>query len=93
MASIQSIRKAERADGPATIMAIGTANPPHAVDQSTYADFYFRITNNEHKLELKEKFKRICKSLIVACLASSHTFLSMILKTTQGRSLYPIATT
>lgn len=63
MASIQSIRKAQRADGPATIMAIGTANPPHAVDQSTYPDFYFRITNNEHKVELKEKFKRICKSL------------------------------
>ncbi|XP_038984942.1 chalcone synthase-like [Phoenix dactylifera] len=65
MASIESIRKAQRADGPATIMAIGTANPPHAVDQSTYADFYFRITNNEHKHELKEKFKRICEKSMI----------------------------
>nr|ABS76146.1 naringenin-chalcone synthase [Elaeis oleifera] len=65
MASIQSIRKAQRADGPATIMAIGTANPPHAVDQSTYPDFYFRITKNEHKLELKEKFKRICEKSMI----------------------------
>ena len=77
MASIQSIRKAQRADGPATIMAIGTANPPHAVDQSTYPDFYFRITKNEHKLELKEKFKRICKSLIVARLASLYTLICL----------------
>ncbi|XP_073110455.1 chalcone synthase-like [Elaeis guineensis] len=65
MASIQSIRKAQRADGPATIMAIGTANPPHAVDQSTYPDFYFRITKNEHKVELKEKFKRICEKSMI----------------------------
>ncbi|XP_073109525.1 chalcone synthase-like [Elaeis guineensis] len=65
MASIQSIRKAQRANGSATIMAIETANPPHAVDQSTYPDFYFRITKNEHKLELKEKFKRICEKSMI----------------------------
>ncbi|XP_073110447.1 chalcone synthase-like [Elaeis guineensis] len=65
MANIQSIRKAQRANGPATIMAIGTANPPHAVDQSTYPDFYFRITKNEHKVELKEKFKRICEKSMI----------------------------
>ncbi|XP_073109524.1 polyketide synthase 1-like [Elaeis guineensis] len=65
MASIQSIRKAQRANGPATIMAIETTNPPHAVDQSTYPDFYFRITKNEHKLELKEKFKRICEKSMI----------------------------
>lgn len=61
MMSIEAIRKAQRAEGPATILAIGTATPPNAVDQSTYPDYYFRVTNSEHKAELKEKFKRMCK--------------------------------
>uniref|UniRef100_A0A1D1XGY5 chalcone synthase n=1 Tax=Anthurium amnicola TaxID=1678845 RepID=A0A1D1XGY5_9ARAE len=63
--SLEAIRKAQRADGPATILAIGTAVPPNAVDQSTYPDYYFRITNSEHQVELKEKFRRMCdKSMI-----------------------------
>ena len=61
MVTIEEIRKAQRAEGPATIMAIGTANPSNCVDQSTYPDFYFRVTNSEHKTELKEKFKRMCE--------------------------------
>jgi len=61
MMKVSEIRKAQRAEGPATILAIGTANPPNCVEQSTYPDFYFRVTNNEHKIELKEKFQRICK--------------------------------
>eukprot|EP00253_Pinus_taeda_P018176 PITA_18176 len=48
-------------DGFASILAIGTANPPNVVDQSTYPDFYFRITGNEHNTELKDKFKPICE--------------------------------
>ncbi|XP_010264142.1 PREDICTED: chalcone synthase-like [Nelumbo nucifera] len=28
---------------------------------STYPEYYFRITNSEHKTELKEKFKRMCE--------------------------------
>lgn len=63
MVNVEAIRKAQRADGPATVMAIGTATPPNCVDQSSYPDFYFRITNSEHKTELKEKFKRMCKSI------------------------------
>lgn len=63
MVNVEAFRKAQRADGPATVMAIGTATPPNCVDQSTYPDFYFRITNSEHKTELKEKFKRMCKSI------------------------------
>ncbi|WP_139160690.1 hypothetical protein, partial [Acinetobacter baumannii] len=51
---------AQRADGPATILAIGTATPPNAVDQSSYPDYYFKITNSEHMTELKEKFRRMC---------------------------------
>ena len=61
MVTVEEVRKAQRAEGPATVMAIGTATPPNCVDQSTYPDYYFRITNSEHKTELKEKFKRMCK--------------------------------
>jgi chalcone synthase len=61
MVSVSEIRKAQRAESPATILAIGTANPANRVDQSTYPDFYFKITNSEHKVELKEKFQRMCK--------------------------------
>ncbi|KAL9229383.1 hypothetical protein vseg_004854 [Gypsophila vaccaria] len=65
MASIEEIRKAQRAEGPATILAIGTATPPNCVYQADYPDFYFRVTKSEHMTGLKEKFKRMCdKSMI-----------------------------
>ncbi|KAK7405985.1 hypothetical protein VNO78_07597 [Psophocarpus tetragonolobus] len=65
MVSVADICKAQRAEGPATVLAIGTANPPNCVDQSTYPDYYFRITNSEHMTDLKRKFKRMCdKSMI-----------------------------
>ncbi|KAI8002978.1 Chalcone synthase 1 [Camellia lanceoleosa] len=65
MVTVEDVRRAQRAQGPATVLAIGTATPPNCVDQSTYPDYYFRITNSEHKVELKEKFKRMCdKSMI-----------------------------
>ena len=60
---LETFRKTQRADGPASILAIGTANPPNAVDQSTYPDYYFRITSGEQNTDLKDKFKRICKFL------------------------------
>ena len=63
MVSVSEIRQAQRAEGPATILAIGTATPSNCVDQSTYPDYYFRITNSEHMTDLKEKFQRMCKSL------------------------------
>ncbi|KAG2334146.1 hypothetical protein Bca52824_005326 [Brassica carinata] len=63
--SLDEIRKAQRADGPAGILAIGTANPANHVIQAEYPDYYFRITNSEHMTDLKEKFKRMCdKSMI-----------------------------
>ncbi|PIN15427.1 Naringenin-chalcone synthase [Handroanthus impetiginosus] len=65
MVTVEEIRRAQRAEGPATILAIGTANPPNCVDQSTYPDFYFRITNSEHKTVLKEKFKRMCEKSMI----------------------------
>nr|CDU43729.1 chalcone synthase [Hurkaea josiae] len=63
--SLDEIRKAQRADGPAGILAIGTANPENHVLQAEYPDYYFRLTNSEHMTDLKEKFKRMCdKSMI-----------------------------
>nr|AIZ50175.1 chalcone synthase [Liriodendron tulipifera] len=63
--SINEIRKAQRAEGPATVLAIGTATPSNEVIQADYPDYYFRITKSEHMTELKEKFKRMCdKSMI-----------------------------
>ncbi|KAL8110911.1 chalcone synthase 9-like [Apium graveolens] len=65
MMSLNEFRKAQRAEGPATVLAIGTVTPPNCFDQSTYPDFYFRITKSEDKTELKEKFKRICNKSMV----------------------------
>ncbi|KAF5736662.1 chalcone synthase [Tripterygium wilfordii] len=65
MVTVDEVRKAQRAEGPATIMAIGTATPPNCVDQSAYPNYYFRITNSEHKTELKEKFKRMCEKSMI----------------------------
>uniref|UniRef100_A0A0D9WZ61 Chalcone synthase n=1 Tax=Leersia perrieri TaxID=77586 RepID=A0A0D9WZ61_9ORYZ len=59
-ATTQEIRRAQRADGPATVLAIGTANPETYVSQDEYADYYFRITKSEHLPELKDKLRRIC---------------------------------
>ncbi|KAK2985975.1 hypothetical protein RJ640_026447 [Escallonia rubra] len=61
MVTVEEMWSAQRAEGPATIMAIGTATPPNCFPQNAYPDFYFRITNSKHKTELKEKFKCISK--------------------------------
>lgn len=61
MASVEEIRNAQRAKGPATILAIGTATPDNCLYQSDFADYYFRVTKSEHMTELKKKFNRICK--------------------------------
>uniref|UniRef100_A0A0D3GRB5 Chalcone synthase n=1 Tax=Oryza barthii TaxID=65489 RepID=A0A0D3GRB5_9ORYZ len=55
----QDIRRAQRADGPATVLAIATANPETRRSQDEYADFYFRVTKSEHLPQLKEKLERI----------------------------------
>jgi chalcone synthase len=58
-----STRAQQAAEGPATVLAIGTAVPPFVHEQSTYADYYFDVTNCNHKTELKAKFKRICDKM------------------------------
>ncbi|XP_022016962.1 chalcone synthase 2 isoform X3 [Helianthus annuus] len=65
MVNIQEFRNTQRAEGPATIMAIGIATPPNCELQSTYPDDYFRITKSERMIDLKEKFKRICEKSMV----------------------------
>ncbi|XP_021731130.1 chalcone synthase 2-like [Chenopodium quinoa] len=65
MATIREIRNSQRADGPATILAIGTANPPNEMSQDEFPDFYFRVTKSEHMTNLKEKFKHMCKKSTV----------------------------
>nr|3A5Q_A Chain A, Benzalacetone synthase [Rheum palmatum]3A5Q_B Chain B, Benzalacetone synthase [Rheum palmatum]3A5R_A Chain A, Benzalacetone synthase [Rheum palmatum]3A5R_B Chain B, Benzalacetone synthase [Rheum palmatum] len=46
----------------ATVMAIGTANPPNCYYQADFPDFYFRVTNSDHLINLKQKFKRLCEN-------------------------------
>ncbi|KAL8160142.1 hypothetical protein V2J09_001679 [Rumex salicifolius] len=55
--SIADIRKAQRAEGAATVLAIGTATPPNCIYQKDYPDYYFRVTNSDHMTGLKEKFR------------------------------------
>ncbi|KAJ4972758.1 hypothetical protein NE237_005932 [Protea cynaroides] len=73
MGSIGEVYEAQRSQGPATVLAIGTANPSNFTYQTDFPDFYFKSTKSEHKTELKEKFTRICdKSTIV----KRHTFMT-----------------
>jgi len=69
--TVEEVRKAQRATGPATVLAIGTATPANCVHQADYPDYYFRITKSEHMTELKEKFKRMCEYLCLSHLALS----------------------
>jgi len=60
-ANVREICRAQRADGPAAVLAIGTANPANCVLQDEFPDFYFRATKSEHLTGLKDKFTRVCK--------------------------------
>ena len=61
MPSVEEIRNAQRAKGPApTVLAIGTATPENCINQADFSDYYFRVTKSEHMTELN-KFGRICK--------------------------------
>lgn len=62
--TVEEVRKAQRASGPATVLAIGTATPAHCVYQADYPDYYFRVTKSDHLTDLKEKFKRMCEYLL-----------------------------
>ncbi|XP_039155351.1 chalcone synthase A-like [Eucalyptus grandis] len=61
MVSVEEFCRAQKSKGPASVLAIGTAVPKNVIEQSTYPDYLFRITNSEHMTDLKEKFKRMCE--------------------------------
>ncbi|KAK9120258.1 hypothetical protein Scep_018351 [Stephania cephalantha] len=61
MISVQQIREAQRAHGPASVLAIGTATPTNCVYQADYPDYYFRVTKSQHLTDLKDKFTRLCE--------------------------------
>ncbi|PKA51028.1 Chalcone synthase 8 [Apostasia shenzhenica] len=73
MGGVEAFRKAQRAEGPAEILAVGTAVPPNIVLQADYPDLYFRLTNSEEKTQLKHKFRRICES---SKIRKRHMFLT-----------------
>ncbi|GJN05334.1 hypothetical protein PR202_ga22955 [Eleusine coracana subsp. coracana] len=56
----------------ASILAIGTANPSNVMQQSTFPDFYFHVTGNDHKQDLKDKFRRICEK---SGIKKRHTYV------------------
>ncbi|KAG5573823.1 hypothetical protein H5410_063589 [Solanum commersonii] len=63
--TIEELSKAKRTEGPATVLAFGTANPSNCIDQSNYPDYFFRITNSEHKTKLMRKFKQMCAKTMI----------------------------
>ncbi|XP_010112845.2 chalcone synthase [Morus notabilis] len=65
MESVEEFRKGQHSEGPATILAIGTAVPSNCVLQADYPDFLFRTTNSEHMIRLKEKFKLMCEKTMI----------------------------
>ena len=70
MASVEEIINAQRAKGPATVLANGTATPENCIRQSDFVDYYFRVTKSEHMTELKKKFICICKYIYIHALIS-----------------------
>lgn len=75
MAYLDEIREAQRARGPATILAIGTATPSNCIYQSDFPDYYFRVTNSNHMPQLKDKLKRICKFVYTCMHALIHAYM------------------
>ena len=69
MESVQQIREAQRA----TILAIGTENPPNVILQDDQPDFFFRVTKSDHMRDLKQKFERLCECF----LGLRHSFMSL----------------
>ncbi|KMZ67556.1 Naringenin-chalcone synthase [Zostera marina] len=65
VAMIEDFRQAQRARGPANVLAIGTATPKHAILQADYPDYYFRVTKSEHLTDLKKKFQRMCEKSMI----------------------------
>lgn len=66
MGSLEGIRDSENPTKlVASILAIGTANPPMCLKQADFPDFYFRVTKSQHFAHMKEKFHVICQKTMV----------------------------
>ncbi|CAN6363058.1 unnamed protein product [Urochloa humidicola] len=59
----EKLRREQRADGPACVLAVGTANPANCIPQEEFADWYFRVTKSDHLTELKAKMKKTCEQV------------------------------
>ncbi|GJZ71847.1 chalcone synthase [Tanacetum coccineum] len=70
---IVETRTTQSAQGSATILAVGTANPPNCIYQADLPDLYFKVMNSEHMVDLKKKFKYICEKSMIR---KRHTLLS-----------------
>lgn len=57
--TVEEVRAAQRARGPAMVLAIGTATSAHVVYQTVYPEYYSRITKSEHTTELENKLQHI----------------------------------
>ncbi|KAH7658702.1 Naringenin-chalcone synthase protein [Dioscorea alata] len=66
-------QKGNKGGALASVLALGTANPPNIVYQDTFADYFFRVTNSEDKVKLKEKLKRVCEKSMIR---KRHFFLN-----------------
>ncbi|XP_037475753.1 bisdemethoxycurcumin synthase-like [Triticum dicoccoides] len=58
--TLGEIRVAQCADGLAAMLAIGTENPSHCLPQGNYPDYYFRVTNSDQLIDLKQTFAKLC---------------------------------
>jgi hypothetical protein len=74
LATVREIRRTQRADGPAAVLGIGTANPTNYVFQEEFPDYYFRVTKKDHLTDLKDTFKihkrsrnYVCKHVNTDC--------------------------
>jgi len=59
--------------GPASVLAIGTANPPATIEQSTYHEKLFEMCGISDDASLKAKFKRMSDQ---SCVEKRHTFVT-----------------
>ncbi|TVU49527.1 hypothetical protein EJB05_00840 [Eragrostis curvula] len=49
----------------AKILGLGSAFPEHVWPQKSFPDYYFEITNSNHMVDLKDKFKNICDRTMI----------------------------
>lgn len=73
-ARVPHARLVPQSDGPAIVLAMGTANPPDVIEQSTYHERLFAMCGISDNETLKAKFKRMGESLHQLRLSSCSPF-------------------